>query len=57
MKESSFKSIMSDMEKNSKDCMAITLRNGKDLGDYKEVENVKVGNEKVEIEKEEVQRD
>ena len=37
--------------------MAITLRSGKELGDYKEVENEKVGNEKVEIEKEEVQRD
>ena len=49
MKESSSKSFPSDMENNPKDCMAITLRSGKELGDSKEVEN-----EKVEIEKEEV---
>ena len=59
MKESSSKSFLSDMDKNPKDCMAITLRSGKDLGDSKElgnskkVEKKKVENEKVEVEKEE----
>ena len=52
MKKSSSISFLSDMEKNPKDCMAITLRSGKELGDSKDVEN-----EKVEIEKEEVKID
>ena len=42
MKESSFRSFPSDTENNLKDCMAITLRSGKDLGDSKKVENEKV---------------
>ena len=45
----SLKTFPSDLENNPKDCMAITLRTGKELGDSKEVKN-----EKVKIEKEEV---
>ena len=52
MKESSSRSFPSDTENNPKDCMAITLRSGKELGNSKEVEN-----EKVETEKQEVQMD
>ena len=57
MKESSSRSFPSDTENNPKDCMAITLRSGKELGNSKEVENEKVENEKVETEKQKVQMD
>ena len=48
MKESPPTSFPSDKEKNPKECKAITLRSGKELGDLKEVEK-----EKVEVENEE----
>ena len=40
------------MENNPNECIAITLRSGKEVGDSKEAEN-----EKVEVEKEEVKVD
>ena len=46
MNESSSRSFPSDTEKNPKECMNITLRSGKELGDSKEVENEKVENDK-----------
>ena len=72
MKKCSSRSFSSDMKKNLKDCIAITLQNGKELGNSKkaknenvenekimdkEVNNKKVENEKVEIEKQEIQMD
>ena len=48
MKESSSRSFPSDTEKNLKDCMAITLQSGKELGDGKELGNSeKVENDKI----------
>ena len=53
MKESSSRSFPSDTEKNPKDCMAITVRSGKEVRDGKELgnskndENRKVDNEKI----------
>ena len=47
MKESSSRSFPSDTEKNLKDCMAITLQSGKDLGNSKNGENGKAENEKM----------
>ena len=49
MKESSSRSFLSDMEKNSKDFLSITLRSGKELGNSKKVENEKVVNGKIEM--------
>ena len=42
MKESLSRPFPSDMENNPKECMASTLRSGKELGDSKEVENEKL---------------
>ena len=47
MKESSFRSFLSHMEKNMKDCKAITLWSEKELGNSKNDENGKVENEKI----------
>ena len=48
MKESSFRYFPSDTKKNLKDCLAITLRSGKELRDGKELGNSKKAkNEKV----------
>ena len=73
MKESFFRYFPSDTKKNPKDCMAITMRSGKELGDGKElgnsgkvenekivdeeVDNKKVENEKAKTKKQEVQKD
>ena len=37
MKDSSSRSFPSDTKKNPKDCMAITLRSGKELRDSKDL--------------------
>ena len=42
MKESSSKSFLSDTEKNPKDCMAITLRSGKELGNEERLGDSKI---------------
>ena len=42
MQNQSRDSFPSDTEKNPKDCMAITLRSGKELQDKKEVEKIKL---------------
>ena len=47
MKESSSISFPSDTKKNPKDCMAITLRSGKELRNSKNAENRKAENEKM----------
>ena len=49
MKESLSRYFASNTEKKPKECMAITLRSGKEFEDSKEVENEKLENEKVEV--------
>ena len=49
MKESSSRSFPSDTKNNTKECMAITLRSEKEIGDSKEVENEKIENEKEKV--------
>ena len=44
MKESSSRYFLSDTERNPKDCMTITLQSGNELGNSKNVENVKSEN-------------